>query len=140
MTGLAILLLLQQSSRSFAVAGATTGCYVAGLSLIAPGLGRLIDRNGPRLVVAICGALFPAALVALVYGAASNAPAALILLLALIAGGCFPPITACMRTFLRRRLGEQHLLATAYSLESVLIELMFIVGPLLVALFVAVDS
>src|SRR6185369_4968849 len=35
---------------------------------------------------------------------------------------------------------EDTLLATAYSLESVLIELIFIVGPMLVALFVATAS
>jgi MFS transporter len=139
MTGLAILLFLQQSSRSFAVAGATTGCYIAGLALIAPALGRLIDRKGPRIIVATCGLLFPAALGALVYGAANSAPTWLTLALALGAGGSFPPITVCMRSFLRQRLGEQ-LLAAAYSLESVLIELMFVFGPLLVALFVALGS
>jgi predicted MFS family arabinose efflux permease len=45
-----------------------------------------------------------------------------------------------MRTYLRQRLGEDALLSAAYSLESVLIELIFIVGPMLVALFVAVSS
>src|SRR4029434_5804176 len=52
----------------------------------------------------------------------------------------FPPITVCMRTLLKRRLGEEKLLSTAYSLESVLIEMIFIVGPMLVALFVAFAS
>jgi predicted MFS family arabinose efflux permease len=45
-----------------------------------------------------------------------------------------------MRTFFRRRLAEESLLATAYSLESVLIETIFIVGPVLVAFFVAYFS
>jgi predicted MFS family arabinose efflux permease len=43
----------------------------------------------------------------------------------------------CLRTFLRQRLADEAQLATAYSLESVLIEIIFIVGPMLVALFVA---
>ena len=42
-----------------------------------------------------------------------------------------------LRTFMRQRLADEAQLATAYSLESVLIELIFIVGPALVALFVA---
>jgi len=45
-----------------------------------------------------------------------------------------------VRTFLRQRLGDDPALATAYSLDSVLIETIFIAGPLLVALFVAAAS
>jgi hypothetical protein len=60
--------------------------------------------------------------------------------LAAAAGAAFPPITVCMRTFFKQQLKEGALLATAYSLESVLIELIFILGPLLVAGFVALAS
>jgi hypothetical protein len=43
-----------------------------------------------------------------------------------------------MRTYFRQRLADELLLSTAYSLESVLIEMIFILGPLLVSLFIAV--
>ncbi|HEX6692085.1 MAG TPA: MFS transporter [Burkholderiales bacterium] len=139
-TGLAILILVQSATGSFARGGAATGCYVAGLAAVAPALGRLIDRYGPRPVLTACGVLFPAALCALVLGVSAQLPAWLLLPLAAAAGATFPPITVCMRTFLKRRLGEDAMLSTAYSLESVLIELIFIVGPMLVALLVAVAS
>ena len=45
-----------------------------------------------------------------------------------------------MRTYLRQCVADEAALVTAYSLDSVLIETMFIVGPLLVALFVAFSS
>jgi len=45
-----------------------------------------------------------------------------------------------MRTYFRQRLGDEQLLTAAYSLESVLIELIFIVGPMLVGLLVATAS
>jgi predicted MFS family arabinose efflux permease len=45
-----------------------------------------------------------------------------------------------MRTFFKQRLKDDLLLTTAYSLESVLIELIFILGPVLVAMFVALAS
>lgn len=139
-SGLAILILVQSSSGSFARGGAATGSYVAGLAVVAPVLGRLIDRYGPRRVLVSAGLLFPTALVALVMSVAGNASPWLQLLFAAAAGATFPPITVCMRTLLKRRLREDALLSTAYSLESVLIELIFIAGPMLVALFVALAS
>ena len=139
-TGLAILMLAQDTTSSFGRGGAVAACYVAGLAAFAPLLGRLIDRHGPRPMLLSCAFAFPAALAALV--AALSAPAApwLAFALAAAAGACFPPITVCMRTFFKQRLRDEALLATAYSLESVLIELIFIFGPVLVAMFVALAS
>jgi len=136
-TGLAILLLVQTSSASFARGGAAAACYVAGLALLAPGLGRLIDRHGPRRVLVACALAFPSALLLLVAAASRPDLAWLALLAAAAAGASFPPITVCMRTYFRRVLADEALLAAAYSAESVLIEITFIVGPLVVALFVA---
>ena len=138
-TGLAILLLVQMSSSSFARGGAAAGCYVAGLAAVAPAIGRAIDRYGPRRILLACGVLFPAALLALVVAVAEGA-AVLTLVFAAAAGASFPPITVCVRTYFRRRLREDVLLSTAYSAESVLIELIFILGPMLVALFIAFAS
>lgn len=139
-TGLAVLLLAQSSTGSFAHAGAATACYVAGLAAVAPPLGRLIDRNGPRHVLLACGVLYPLSLIALVTSISFDLPAWTSLPLAAAAGAVYPPITACMRTFLKQHLDDASLLATAYSLESVLIETIFIVGPMLVAFFVAASS
>ncbi len=69
-----------------------------------------------------------------------SAPLPLALLIAFVAGACYPPITVCMRAFLKQRLGDDGLLSAAYSMESILIETIFIVGPALVALFVATAS
>ena len=139
-TGLAVLLLVQASSGSFAQGGAATGCYVAGLAAMAPLLGRLIDRTGPRVVLLACALAFPAALVLLIAAVTRGGPAWLTLVAAACAGACFPPITVCMRTFFKQRFGDDELLSTAYSFESVLIELIFIAGPMLVAFFVAFAS
>ena len=140
MTGLAILLLVQGASNSFAAGGATTGCYVAGLACVAPAIGRFIDRRGPRRMLVLCALLFPASLAALLAAVSLRAPSVAIFGCAALAGASFPPITVCMRTYLRQRVSDEASLSTAYSLDSVLIETMFIVGPLLVALFVAFAS
>ena len=140
MCGLAILLLVQGARGSFAAAGATTGAYVAGLAVVAPALGRFIDRQGPRVALLVCSLLFPASLAALIAAVLKGAPAALVFACAAVAGATFPPITVCMRTFLRQRFADEAALATAYSVDSVLIEVMFIAGPMLVALLIAVAS
>ncbi|MEO8145966.1 MAG: MFS transporter [Betaproteobacteria bacterium] len=139
-TGLAVLMLAQHTTGSFANAGAVAACYVAGLALTAPPLGRLIDRYGPRPILLACAFAFPSALAALVAALSTSAALWLAFFLAAIAGACFPPITVCMRTFFKQRLAEDAMLAAAYSLESVLIELIFILGPVLVAVFVALAS
>jgi MFS family permease len=139
-TGLAILLLVQGATDSFSRGGAATAAYVMGLAAVAPAVGRLIDRIGPRWALLACSIAFPAALLGLVAAVHGRSDSALTLALAAAAGATFPPITVCMRTYFRQRLSEDALLATAYSLESVLIELIFIVGPMLVALFVAAAS
>ena len=140
LTGLAVLLLLQTSTGSFALGGAAAACYVTGLALVAPLLGRLIDRHGPRPVLLSCAFAFPAALGSLVAVSRHEQFAGLAFLAAAAAGASFPPITVCMRTYFRQTFADDALLAAAYSAESVLIEIIFIVGPLLVALFVALAS
>lgn len=138
--GLAILLLVQSVEGSYAQAGLTGAIYVAGLAAAAPLLGRLIDRIGPRRVLAACALLYPAALLALIAALLGRAPSAVSLLFAALAGASFPPVTACQRAWLRQKLGEDALLTAALSLDALLVELVFIAGPLLVALLVAVFS
>ncbi len=135
--GLAILLATQASTGSFGLAGAVAACYLAGLAAMAPVLGRVIDRTGPARTLLIAAFVFPATLIALVSALRFGSPLWTAFALAALAGASFPPITVCLRTFLRQRLLEEAQLATAYSLESVLIEIIFIIGPMLVALFVA---
>ena len=139
-TGLAILILVQSATGSFARGGAATGCYVAGLAVVAPVLGRA-DRSlwtavGPDRVR---HRYFPPRW-SLSCRRVRGCRVLGALALAAAAGASFPPITVCMRTTSEAAAGRDALLSTAYSLESVLIEMIFIVGPMLVALFVAVAS
>lgn len=136
-TGLAILLFVQGRSGSFAQAGTASAFYVIGLAVVAPLLGRLIDRSGPRQILMSCSVTYPAALLGLVMLVLHAAHPAWVAACALVAGAALPPVTICMRTLYPRALGDVALLQTAYSVDSALVETVFIVGPALVALFVA---
>src|SRR5262245_44712843 len=101
---------VQSASGSFARAGTVAAFYTVGLASFAPALGRTIDRYGPRKLLFACAFAFPAALVALIAAVHSSDLLWPACLLAVAAGACFPPITVCMRTFLKQRLTEDALL------------------------------
>lgn len=134
---LAILLFLRARTDSFALAGSAAALYVLGLATVAPFLGRMIDRLGPRPVLSVSAAIYPGMLMALVLLTLYGDSHVWVALAAFFAGASFPPITICMRTLYPRLMPEAGLLQAAYSVDSALVEIIFIVGPALVALFVA---
>jgi MFS family permease len=127
--GFAILLLVQNKSGSFITAGVASALYVLGLATIAPLVGRITDRA--------CALIYPAMLIALVVLVSVQAHAFAIALCAYVAGAALPPVTICMRTLYPRVLTDSALLQTAYSVDSVIVESVFVVGPALVAMFLA---
>ena len=135
--GFAILLLVQNKSGSFVTAGVASALYVLGLATVAPMVGRAIDRAGPRPVLRLCVFVYPAMLAALVALVSAQAHAFAIALCAYVAGAALPPVTICMRTLYPRLLTDPALLQTAYSVDSVLVESVFVIGPALVAMFLA---
>ena len=137
-TGLAILLFVQGRSSSFALAGTVSALYIFGLGLVAPVLGRLIDRLGPRPVLSTCAVLYPAALVALATLVLVSAHPAWVCVSAMLAGATLPPISASVRALYPRIVRDPELLHTAYLVDSAVVEAIFILGPTLVAFCVAV--
>jgi MFS family permease len=137
LTGLAILLFVQSRSGSFALAGSASALYVLGLAVIAPFLGRAVDRLGPRPILLVCGVAYPAALVGLALLVLAGAHAAWVSVAAFAAGASLPPVSACIRALYPRLIREPSLLQTAYSVDSALVELVFILGPAVVAACVA---
>lgn len=137
MAVLALLLFVQHVDGSFARAGVASALYVIGIGIVAPLVGRLIDRFGPRPVLFIGAVAYPLALGALVLAVQSGAGTVWIGAAALVAGMSLPPIPTCIRTLMRRLLRDASQLQAAYSLDSVLMETVFIIGPGIVSLFAA---
>jgi len=135
--GLAILLFVQGRSGSFALAGTASALYVLGLGIVAPFLGRLIDQLGPRPVLVVCAVLYPTALIALAALVLLSAHPAWVAAMAVMAGSTLPPVSACARALYPRIVRDSALLPTAYSVDSALVEAVFVLGPSLVAFCVA---
>jgi predicted MFS family arabinose efflux permease len=132
MTSLAILLLLRQTTGSYADAGIVSAAYALAFAVGAPARARSADRRGPIPVMLRCAVIQPLALTSLAVLATWEAPLAVVILAAVLGGLFVPPLGAVMRALWAAKLPTSSL-PTAYSLESVLVELCFIVGPSLVA-------
>ena len=136
-TGLSLLLLVQGTTGSYAVGGAVSAAFAVAFACVVPALARRADRRGPRGVLLTCALLHPCVLVATVLLARAGAPAPVLVLSALLAGACVPPVSGVVRALWARLVREEDL-PTAYSLESIVVELCFVSGPLLVAGLTAV--
>ena len=137
MAVIAILLFIQQVDKSYSRAGIASGLYVVGVAALAPYIGRLIDRFGPRPLLLLSACAYPLALCALVAAVRTGASTLWLGITAFTAGATLPPVSTCVRALLRRLLTDTTHLQAAYSLDSVLMESVFIVGPALVSLFAA---
>jgi len=139
--GLAVILYLRERTGSFAIAGAVAGALAAGSAVGAPVLGRLVDRRGQRSVLVAAGILHAASLGALVADGESGAHTLVLLACAFVAGFAVPPASAVLRSMWPTLLhGRPDLQQAAFALDSVMIEMIFIAGPLLTALLTAVVS
>jgi MFS family permease len=137
--GLAIVLAMRSETGSFAAAGAAAGAYALTLGVSSPIQGRLLDRLGPRRVLPPMIVFHAAAMLSFV-ALLSHAPTALLVVLAGVAGLGLPPWSSILRAMWPRLLGDDELITTAFALDGAMVETVFILGPLLVAVAVSVAS
>jgi len=132
MNNLALLLLTREVTGSYAQAGLVAGANGLAFAVGAPRWAREADRRGPASVLRALAYAHPAALALFVLLALADAPAVPLLACAVLIGGTEPPLGSVMRSTWAGVI-EPHLLRTAYSLETVCVEVCFVTGPLLVA-------
>ncbi|HWH94986.1 MAG TPA: MFS transporter [Baekduia sp.] len=138
--GLAIVLFVHELTGSYAAAGAVAAAFGIALGLTSPLIGRLIDRRGVRATVIPLSLAHAGSMAALVAFGLAGAPVAALALFSAGAGAFMPPLGSISRSLWPRILRDEDpgLLATALALEGVLIEMIFVTGPLLTALLSAV--
>lgn len=139
-TSLAILLLVRQHTGSFGLAGITVGAFAITGAIAAPIQGRLLDRFGPRRILAPFALSQAVALVALVLVVTAEAPDFAIVLIAGLAGGLVPPISATVRVLWPEIVPTRQGVESAYALDATAQELIWTSGPLIVAVAVAIAS
>ncbi|WP_435741428.1 MFS transporter [Nocardioides sp. SYSU DS0663] len=134
MVGLGIVLLVESSTGSYGLAGAVSAAYMVANALLAIVQGRLLDAAGQGRVLSIASVVFGLAMSVLVWSIQAEQPLALTYVAAAVAGGSLPQIGSCVRArwaWVLREPADKH---TAYALEAVADEAVFIAGPILVTL------
>lgn len=134
MAGLALLLFIHARTGSFASAGLVVGAYSLASAASAPVLGRAVDRLGATRVLGVAAIVYPVALLSLLVVPHDGW---LPLVCAAAGGAAQPPTGPAMRAMWPALTPDPALLAAAYNFESVLVETVFVAGPLLVGLLVA---
>jgi len=135
---LAIVLYLRAERGSFAAAGVVAGALAAGSGVGAPVQGRLVDAYGQRRVLLPLALVHAAALGALVASGEAGAPLSVLIGFGFLAGFAIPPTSSVLRSMWPQLLRERpELLQAAYALDSVMIDLIFVLGPLLTAVIAA---
>ena len=131
--GIATVLFLRHEGKSFGVAGAAAGALALGAALGAPFTARLIDRLSAHVLVWLavghaCG------LIALIGLAVAGAPPLLLIPVAFLTGATLPTVSSVLRSAYATLLThERSLIPSAFALEAVITEAIFIVGPLTTA-------
>ncbi|WP_420115216.1 MFS transporter [Pseudactinotalea sp.] len=131
MVTISIVLLVEAVYSSYALAGQVAAVYTVAQAICAPQLSKLVDSCGqsrimrPSLVVAMSG------LVGLAVAAMLQGPAWALYPAAALAGATVGSMGALVRARWNQVVDGPRQLHTAYSLESALDELVFVVGPVL---------
>lgn len=132
MKALSCILLVQQITGSYGMAGLVGATQTLVAALLAPVLARLIDVRGERGVLTWSMLAHIIGVIALIWAAYSDLPEASMLVGAAIIGGSSVQFGSLSRARWVRELGRGRGLEKAYSLESMVDELGFVIGPMLV--------
>ncbi|MCO7220804.1 MFS transporter [Klenkia sp. PcliD-1-E] len=131
MVPLALLLLVQQQTGSYAVAGLASATYGIAMAAMAPVLGRLADRRGPRLVLLTQSVGYPLLLALLATVVLTSASTPAILAASAAAGLSTPLVSGTVRALWSRV--DERVRPTAFALDATTTELVFVAGPTTVA-------
>ena len=140
MHGIGIVFLVEAATGSYGLAGGVTAVTGATQAVCGPAVGRLVDRLGQRAVLLPALVLHVTGVLSLVAVAESSAPSWAFFPAAALTGASLPLFTSMVRARWSHLLGTSPGLQSAFALESVIDEIVYIVGPVLIALLATAIS
>lgn len=128
MIGIGIITMLVQQTGVYWLAGAVAGTFTLANALLGPRISKRVDQHGQSRVLPIVTAFSVVMLLALIFAVYMRAPAALFFVLAALAG-TMPSMPSMIRARWSQLFRGKPQLHTAFSLDTVLTELAYIIGP-----------
>lgn len=131
--GFGMLFFAHDRTGSYAIGGAASGVAVAAMGFIGPFAGRVADRHGQRQILLASAVLHPLAVAgAVVFGNLGSVP--LLIVFSALCGMTVAPVGAFMRARWSALVQDQGLLRTAFAIEAVADEIVWVFGPAVAAL------
>ncbi|PNA04650.1 MULTISPECIES: MFS transporter [unclassified Pseudomonas] len=128
MIGIGIITMLVQQTGVYWLAGAVAGTFTLANALLGPRISKQVDQYGQSRVLPVVTVFSIVMLLALIVAVHLRAPAALFFVLAALAG-TMPSMPSMIRARWTQLFRGKPQLHTAFSLDTVLTELAYIVGP-----------
>jgi hypothetical protein len=129
---LGIVLLVTGLGHSYGFAGALSASYTIANGLSSVVQGRMLDRLGQALVLPVVISAYAVGVIGLVSSVEAESPRLISFASAFLAGAAYPPIGSVVRARWSYVLaGRSTEVQTAYALESVIDEVIFVLGPTL---------
>jgi MFS family permease len=137
MIGLGIVILVSSRTGSYSTAGAISATYVAVNAVFSVPLARLVDRKGQSRVLGPAVTVSAVGLGMVMVAVENGWPTPWPHVFAGLAGVAMPNVGAAIRARWSYALHDRSLLDTAFAVEAVNDELVFIVGPTVTTLLAA---
>jgi MFS family permease len=132
MFGLGTVLLVAASTGRYGLAGLVSAAGSIGYAVAAPQVARLTDRFGQHRVLRPLVAVFAVSSVVFVTCAELRLPTWVLMISGCAAGSSMPSLGSMVRARWSALLDGSPALHSAFALESVVDEMIFVVGPALV--------
>ena len=134
MFGLGTILLVSSVTGRYGAAGTVAAAGSIGYAICAPQLARLADRFGQRRVLRPLAAFFALSTAVFIGCALLHTPLWALVVSGTVAGASMPSAGSMVRARWSALLGDSPRLHTAFALESVNDEMIFVAGPVIVTL------
>lgn len=132
-----IVLVLFVSARYGAtIAGMATAGFTIGMACLAPVFGKFVDKGFGPMTLRILAVVEMASVLALVALVLAQMHFTLVIVASFCCGAFMPPVAGVTRSLWPTML-EMSMVSTAYNFEVLIIDVLYVTGPLLASVFVA---
>ncbi len=140
MAPLGLLLLVESVRHAYGLAGIVTGAFAIGCAVGTPLWGRAMDSAGQIRTLLPTSLASAALLAATALATVAGASLPLLLVLSAAAGFSYPPMSPAIRTAWRVIFPDAASRRVAFALDGTAVELLFVGGPLLLSVLLALTS